>query len=151
MKDTVKQFVGQAKRNRSRKKRAAAVLMAMSLVVATGVTWSLHSTGVSKSTDTYCGIAEHTHTEDCETKTLVCGYGEASDSETAGHTHTDACYEEQKVLTCGLDETEGHTHSDSCYTTERVLTCGQEESGAASGHVHTDACYETEYTCGYEQ
>ena len=151
MKDTVKQFVGQAKRNRSRKKRASAVLMAMSLVVATGVTWSLHSTGVSKSTDTYCGIAEHTHTEDCETKTLVCGYGEASDSETAGHTHTDACYEEQKVLTCGLDETEGHTHSDSCYTTERVLTCGQEESGAASGHVHTDACYETEYTCGYEQ
>lgn len=151
MKDTVKQFVGQAKRNRSRKKRAAAVLMAMSLVVATGVTWSLHSTGVSKSTVTYCGIAEHTHTEDCETKTLVCGYGEASDSETAGHTHTDACYEEQKVLTCGLDETEGHTHSDSCYTTERVLTCGQEESGAASGHVHTDACYETEYTCGYEQ
>lgn len=151
MKDTVKQFVGQAKRNRSRKKRAAAVLMAMSLVVATGVTWSLHSTGVSKSTVTYCGIAEHTHTEDCETKTLVCGYGEASDSETAGHTHTDACYEEQKVLTCGLDENEGHTHSDSCYTTERVLTCGQEESGAASRHVHTDSCYETEYTCGYEQ
>ncbi|MEE1514421.1 MAG: SpaA isopeptide-forming pilin-related protein [Christensenellaceae bacterium] len=151
MKDTVKQFVGQAKRNRSRKKRAAAVLMAMSLVVATGVTWSLHSTGVSKSTVTYCGIAEHTHTEDCETKTLVCGYGEASDSETAGHTHTDSCYEEQKVLTCGLEENEGHTHSDSCYTTERVLTCGQEESGAASRHVHTDSCYETEYTCGFEQ
>lgn len=61
-------------------------------------------------------------------KTLVC--------EEEEHTHTDACYTEQKVLVCQQQE-EGteHTHTDECYQTEKVLACGKAE------HTHTDECY----------
>lgn len=51
------------------------------------------------------------------------------------HTHTDACYEEQTTLGCGLEESEIHTHADACYVTLRTLLCTLPE------HTHTDACY----------
>ena len=60
------------------------------------------------------------------------------------HHHTSDCYEEQEVLTCGIesdhvhqdycyDQETGellcteHEHTDDCYTLEEVLVCGQEE------------------------
>lgn len=74
----------------------------------------------------------HTHAEGCYTSVrgdLVCGE----------HVHTDACYTETAVLTCGLEESEEHRHDESCYETSRELTCGID-----SDHSHTDACYEWE-------
>lgn len=60
------------------------------------------------------------------------------------HHHTADCYEEEEVLTCGIesdhvhqdycyDQETGellcteHEHTDDCYTLEEVLVCGQEE------------------------
>lgn len=60
------------------------------------------------------------------------------------HHHTSDCYEEEEVLTCGIesdhvhqdycyDQETGellcteHEHTDDCYTLEEVLVCGQEE------------------------
>lgn len=60
------------------------------------------------------------------------------------HHHTEDCYEEEEVLTCGIesdhvhqdycyDQETGellcteHEHTDDCYTLEEVLVCGQEE------------------------
>ena len=60
------------------------------------------------------------------------------------HHHTADCYEEEEVLTCGIesdhvhqdycyDQETGellcteHEHTDDCYTLEKVLVCGQEE------------------------
>ena len=60
-------------------------------------------------------------------KTLVC--------EEEEHTHTDACYTEQKVLVCQQEEGTEHTHTDECYQTEKVLACGKAE------HTHTEECY----------
>lgn len=60
-------------------------------------------------------------------KTLIC--------EEEEHTHTDACYTEQKVLVCQQEEGTEHTHTDECYQTEKVLACGKAE------HTHTEECY----------
>ena len=50
-----------------------------------------------------CGKDEHTHTDACYEKQLICGLEE-------DHVHTDECYE--TVLTCGKEE---HTHTEACY------------------------------------
>lgn len=82
--------------------------------------------------DCYALPEGHTHAEGCYTSVrgdLVCGE----------HVHTDACYTETAVLTCGLEESEEHRHDENCYETSRELTCGID-----SDHSHTDACYEWE-------
>lgn len=69
---------------------------------------------------------------------------EEPEPEVVLHHHTSDCYEEQEVLTCGIesdhvhqdycyDQETGellcteHEHTDDCYTLEEVLVCGQEE------------------------
>lgn len=69
---------------------------------------------------------------------------EEPEPEVVLHHHTADCYEEQEVLTCGIesdhvhqdycyDQETGellcteHEHTDDCYTLEEVLVCGQEE------------------------
>ena len=69
---------------------------------------------------------------------------EEPEPEVVLHHHTSDCYEEQEVLTCGIesdhvhqdycyDQETGellcteHEHTDDCYTLEKVLVCGQEE------------------------
>lgn len=172
MKNTIQNYLSRLRKDRRRKKKAAAVLLCLSLMVAASVSWSLHMTGESQSTETYCGIEEHRHSEACTKKTLICGFNESSAH--GGHTHSSDCYEERQTLICQQEEhshsTESgcfdengtlicqmqeHVHEGSCYLNEQVLICGQQEtsteSNADTGHVHTDACYETAYTCGFEQ
>lgn len=69
---------------------------------------------------------------------------EEPEPEVVLHHHTADCYEEQEMLTCGIesdhvhqdycyDQETGellcteHEHTDDCYTLEEVLVCGQEE------------------------
>ncbi|MEZ3434849.1 MAG: fibro-slime domain-containing protein [Lachnospiraceae bacterium] len=65
--------------------------------------------------------------------------------ESAGHTHSDACYQTESTLVCGMEESEEHVHDESCYATSQTLICGQEES---AGHTHTDACHDKALSCG---
>lgn len=60
------------------------------------------------------------------------------------HEHTDACYEEHRVLTCYQEE---HEHTDDCFDEYGVLICGEFE------HIHDDSCYTTEYelVCGLDE
>ncbi|MCD8018104.1 MAG: VWA domain-containing protein [Clostridiales bacterium] len=166
MKNIVNSYVRKFKEEKRKSRRAVALLLALALLVATGVTWQLHSTGIALTNETYCGLEEHTHTEECYSSVLVCGMEECEGhthtdacyetvttlvcglEESEGHTHTDDCYDEDGNLICGLEESEGHTHSDTCYQTEQVLTCGLEES---EGHTHTEECYEEQLSCGLEE
>ena len=69
---------------------------------------------------------------------------EEPEPEVVLHHHTSDCYEEEEMLTCGIesdhvhqdycyDQETGellcteHEHTDDCYTLEEVLVCGQEE------------------------
>lgn len=140
----------------------AMIVAVLALVVFVGVNWRLHDKGISMTSDYQCGLKEHKHTADCYKKVLICGKEETDGSE--GHTHTDACYKEEKKLTCDKEEhkhnadcydeegnlicdKEEHTHSEDCYTTEKKLICGKEESKPVKAHHHTDACYKKELVC----
>ena len=163
-----------ARRNRRLWRR---IVTALSCVVVFCTTYALILPAITMSEDTYCGIEEHTHTEECYERQLVCGYDDTQPPQTEparqAHTHTEACWETQSVLTCTIPE--GHVHGEDCYT--RPIICGLEE-GAAEGeegephvhteqclgepelvcteeenHVHADSCYtqETVLTCGLEE
>lgn len=60
------------------------------------------------------------------------------------HHHTADCYEEQEVLTCGIES--DHVHDELCYDQETGdLLCTE--------HEHDDDCYTLEevLVCGYEE
>jgi hypothetical protein len=145
----------------------ALAVAALGCVVALITAFVLSVPALSAEAETYCGKAEHEHSESCYEKVLTCDL-----EETEGHTHTDACYKTETVTTliCGKEEGEGaqeevideetgevvqeavpgHVHTDACYQTEEVKTliCGQEEVPA---HKHTSDCYTKELTCGKEE
>ena len=62
---------------------------------------------------------------------LVCGK-----TETNRHQHSDACYEERKVLICG--QLELHTHGPECYDEWGNWICGLLE---LKEHVHGNGCF----------
>lgn len=69
---------------------------------------------------------------------------EEPEPEVVLHHHTADCYEEQEVLTCGIES--DHVHQDYCYDQETgELLCTE--------HEHTDDCYTLEevLVCGYEE
>ena len=90
--------------------------------------------------DCYVLPEGHTHAEGCYTSVrgdLVCGE----------HVHTDACYTEAPVLTCGQEESEGHQHNENCQNENGEIGCGTE---ASEGHHHSDSCYGTSWVLSCE-
>ena len=147
MNDRVKEY----KRKRRFRSRWAKLLGAMACVVVFCTTYALILPAITLESTTTCGMAEHTHGEDCYETVLTCDLEETSTAEeqvlicgqeegSGAHTHTEDCYAQEQVLACGLEESAEHTHTDACYITERILICGEGES---QGHVHTEDCYET--------
>lgn len=97
---------------------------------------------------TICGLEEHTHTDECYEKTLICGRAESGKKTEKRfkafqiHEHNDSCYDENGNLNCGIIEGKYyHAHNEYCYDNAGNLVCGLEEVWP---HEHTDACYETE-------
>lgn len=131
----------------------AAVTLAAAVVFCT--VYALILPAITLSSEPVCGLAEHTHGDDCYTEKTVRTQSCAPDHTHtkdcfdeegnqlclyAGfwvHAHSDLCYDDTGGLICTLEEREAHDHTDACYTTQ--LTCGQEES---EGHTHTEDCYQ---------
>ncbi|MBQ2580011.1 MAG: hypothetical protein II574_00120, partial [Ruminococcus sp.] len=101
MRVDVPQYVRNIHANRKLRHRIAAFLTAMSMVVSMAVFWQLRGVGTAMDNTHTCELQEHTHTDDCYEKVLIC-----TDSE---HEHTQDCYEDR--LVCGLEE---HEHSGEC-------------------------------------
>lgn len=142
------------------KKRWKQVVTVLACLVVFGTTYALILPAITMTGETFCGKQAHTHsveagcytqgephvhTEDCykEASVLTCGL-----AETEGHTHGESCYDEDSNLICGQEEAEAHTHTEACYTTQKTLVCGKEEGAAESAltckleeHAHTLACY----------
>lgn len=142
MGDITRDMMNRFRRARIRARRYTAGFLATATLVGCGVGWGLRQTGISATADTFCGAEEHTHTQQCYEKVLVCGMEEGETLPTqAPHVHEESCYGLQKICVCG---TEAHAHSDACYAMQRNLTCTSGE------HSHGDACYTTsggELTC----
>lgn len=102
MKSELSSYAYAVEKAKSMKRRAAALLPVLSLAVIISVFWWLKLTGITMAGDAFCGLAEHTHSDECYTAELSC---------TEEHEHTDACY--NKTLSC---ETEEHIHVATCYS-----------------------------------
>lgn len=174
MNDILKTYVERFRENRHTLRRYTAFVLALAMITTLFVNWQLHGVGISMTAQYQCGEEEHTHTADCYTKVLICGYEEgelenadevaaaASTSqptieeepaplslepqiEFVPHEHTEDCYTEVQTLTCMEEE---HVHGDDCFDPEDgTLICEKFE------HTHDESCYTTEYelTCGLEE
>ena len=110
--ETVRAYVEKLKREKALWRRILCIVCVLSLLVAGGVFWQLHTVGVTKTDEADCGLAEHVHDESCVEKRLVCTL-----SETQPHVHTDACGKTtETVLICEKSD-QPHIHTDECYET----------------------------------
>lgn len=174
MNDILKTYMERFRENRHTLRRYTAFVLALAMITTLFVNWQLHGVGISMTAQYQCGEEEHTHTADCYTKVLTCGYeeGELENAnevaaaaatsqptveaepmplslepqiEFVPHEHTDDCYTEVQTLTCMEEE---HVHDDDCFDPEDgSLICDKFE------HTHDESCYTTEYelTCGLEE
>ncbi len=97
--------------------------------------------------DTYCGLEEHIHVDECyETpsmpahKEIKCS---AADNLVEGeyivHTHNSFCFDDKGELICGLEEQSEHNHTGECYENGK-LVC---EKQTPVIHQHTAECVVT--------
>ena len=175
MNDILKTYMERFRENRHTLRRYTAFVLALAMITTLFVNWQLHGVGISMTAQYQCGEEEHTHTADCYTKVLTCGYeeGELENAdelaaaaaatsqptieeepaplslepqiEFVPHEHTEDCYTEVQTLTCMEEE---HVHDDDCFDPEDgSLICDKFE------HTHDESCYTTEYelTCGLEE
>lgn len=174
MNDILKTYMERFRENRHTLRRYTAFVLALAMITTLFVNWQLHGVGISMTAQYQCGEEEHTHTADCYTKVLTCGYeeGELENADEVAaaaatsqptveaepaplalepqiefvpHEHTEDCYTEVQTLTCMEEE---HVHGDDCFDPEDgTLICDKFE------HTHDENCYTTEYelTCGLEE
>lgn len=174
MNDILKMYMERFRENRHTLRRYTAFVLALAMITTLFVNWQLHGVGISMTAQYQCGEEEHTHTADCYTKVLTCGYeeGELENADEVAaaaatsqptveaepaplalepqiefvpHEHTEDCYTEVQTLTCMEEE---HVHGDDCFDPEDgSLICDKFE------HTHDENCYTTEYelTCGLEE
>ena len=174
MNDILKTYMERFRENRHTLRRYTAFVLALAMITTLFVNWQLHGVGISMTAQYQCGEEEHTHTADCYTKVLTCGYeeGELENADEVAaaaatsqptveeepaplslepqiefvpHEHTEDCYTEVQTLTCVEEE---HVHGDDCFDPEDgSLICDKFE------HTHDENCYTTEYelTCGLEE
>lgn len=109
MKKNIEGYIRWLNDRRAAKKRALSLLLAMSVAVSGNVFWMMHGIGTALTDDAICGIEEHTHTDECYEKKLIC---ENTDAE---HIHDENCYKD--ILICGIAE---HTHTADCYIAPEV-------------------------------
>lgn len=174
MNDILKTYMERFRENRHALRRYTAFVLALAMITTLFVNWQLHGVGISMTAQYQCNEEEHTHTADCYTKVLICGYeeGELENADEVAaaaatsqptveeepaplalepqiefvpHEHTEDCYTEVQTLTCMEEE---HVHGDDCFDPEDgTLICDKFE------HTHDENCYTTEYelTCGLEE
>ena len=174
MNDILKTYMERFRENRHALRRYTAFVLALAMITTLFVNWQLHGVGISMTAQYQCNEEEHTHTADCYTKVLTCGYeeGELENADEVAaaaatsqptveaepaplalepqiefvpHEHTEDCYTEVQTLTCMEEE---HVHGDDCFDPEDgTLICDKFE------HTHDENCYTTEYelTCGLEE
>lgn len=178
MKDIVGDYRERFRLQRKALRRYTALLLALAMITTLFVNWQLHSDGIAATAQYQCNQEEHTHTADCYTKVLVCGYEEGQPED------WNATFDDSASLneSFGVDaEDDGialfsaepeyiyvpHEHTDDCYQEVKTLTCLEEEHVHGDDcfdpedgsliceqfeHVHDDSCYTTEYelVCGLE-
>ena len=94
-------------KRKRRKKIWKRIVSAMMCLVVFCTTYMLILPAITKETDTFCGIEEHTHSEECYEKVLLC----------ENHVHTPECYGSANSLS---DDTRPF-HADNAQHTDGPL------------------------------
>ena len=113
MRDRMERILSQVNIERKRARRKKLLLSLLSLAVALSTLFSLLLPAFTLQKQTFCGLEEHVHGENCYERSLVCGREEGE-----GHRHTEGCYTTEAVLICGEEESAEHSHGEECYRFE---------------------------------
>lgn len=144
LKDQLDSYKSRVSKSRKRKRIAYIAGLCLVAVAIVGLVLPAATLEYGK---TYCGQEEHTHTDACVNRTIVCTLPDTSNGN--GHVHVPSCYDEQGNLACGKTAV-AHMHLPSCVNAQgTALVCGQEETV----HMHTLACVDeatNTYKCGSE-
>lgn len=84
MHDILGESLRRIKKNRTKRIRTVAILLALSLIVSLDVFWTLRRPGLTLAGDADCGIVEHSHDSKCKGTEGACALSE--------HVHTVQCY-----------------------------------------------------------
>ena len=153
MRDTLASLIHSNQQNRRTAQRHTAVLLFLSFLTVVAVSWRLHQVGTAMTANTeyYCGYEAHTHTDECYTEELICGYEEGQP--------------EQLDPAFGVDpepadsEAEGDADSPAESTASGIALYSSSDAASAVSdagslivsrpelHHHTAACYKKVLTC----
>ena len=120
-------------------KKLATVFLVLAFIVAIIVFWWLKLVGITVTGEAFCGVDEHTHTEECYITELVCSYADLTETTAENVT-------QEKNITQTAEAAEEITEE----TTEEITEEATEEiteENTQSQHTHTEECYEKKLVC----
>lgn len=154
MESSIFKKAGEFLAQKSKRRNWQVAVAALGIVVIVSTAYVLSKPAQTLVKETYCGMEEHEHTEECYEQTLVCELEEANaaaDGSAEGETPevvptpvpVQASNEEKqpeyidvRILACGQEVS--HVHTLNCFAGAQDLICGQEES---EEHSHTEECH----------
>lgn len=145
MHNTLNDCLGAVKKNKRFRINSITVLLILSLLVSANVFWGLRQTGLTLAGTAACGYEEHTHSDECYNRILVCSISNDL------HTHGDACYKTE--LVCQKQE---HVHKLTCYSdrnadTETQLDWQKMLEGVITGDRRSDLVAIARSQIGYKE
>ena len=129
------------------------VVTAMACIVVFCTTYALILPAITATGDTYCGKEEHTHSEECYERVLICGQ-EGTDAEKSVQTgdQTESEFSDGTSDESSDGISDGTSNETPSETPDENLDGDSDETpDGTEDHVHTDACYEKKLVCQLEE
>ncbi|WP_461813178.1 hypothetical protein, partial [Faecalimonas sp.] len=117
MANTIKHKIAKFKAQRNYKRKLYSWFVVLALGITVCVLGILTKPASTMSGQVVCGLKEHTHTDDCYEKQLICDKEEGEN-----HVHTEECW--KRTLVCSKQE---HTHIAECYDVKTSENLQQKE------------------------
>ena len=174
----VEQYLLQLNKEKRRFVRSAAVLTAMSVFVAIGVSWNLRITAVTIANEASCGYTEHQHSEACIGQPLLVCQIEEADPTAAQPAEQPTQPAEQPTEPAEQPTQPAEQPTEPAEQPAEVAETAQQTDGQTQGqpeeqsppqqteqsseptettgqnttpHTHGDGCYLPQYICAYEE
>lgn len=151
-------YLGKHKKFRTDSKKLATVFLISAFVVAIIVFWWLKLVGITVTGEAFCGVDEHTHSDECYVSEIICGYGETEASEQSLQESTSA--EEVSAQEEITTSEETATTEDTVISEETTVNTETETSQskseesqmsssqqASTEHIHSQGCYKKNLSC----
>lgn len=157
-------YLGKHKKFRTDSKKLATVFLISAFVVAIIVFWWLKLVGITVTGEAFCGVDEHTHSDECYVSEIICGYGE---TEASAQTLQESTSDEEVSAQEEITTSEETATSEETTTTEETVNSEEttvnteaetsqsksEESKMSSSqqasteHIHSHQCYKKNLSC----